>query len=269
MGKPKHSFLTLWQRCTRSQAKGVAWGLFFMLLILAWVGLYMMAPTLDGGARFGALDRLYPWAGHGYFSWPRAMGMWALMTLAMMLPTFIPTWATYMDLSARARSPLSLRLIFGAGYLLVWLGFACLASALQQGLFRLNLIDAAGVALRPGFTLALLTLAGLYQFSELKQACVRSCQSPLSYFMSNWRDGPKGAAFMGVKHGLICLGCCWALMLLAFVGGTMNLVWMGIATLLMATEKLPKLGSYVGPALGYGLLGLALAFGLQLLINGA
>jgi len=91
-------------------------------------------------------------------------------------------------------------------------------------------------------SVSLLLLAGLYQFSPMKAACLARCRSPLAFFLSEWRGGMTGALHMGLKHGLDCLGCCWALMLLAFVGGTMNLIWMALATVLMTLEKLPSFG---------------------------
>lgn len=169
--------------------------------------------------------------------------MWALMVLAMMLPTALPVLAAFRDLSrGREGDTGSLGLIaFAGGYVAVWLGFAGLAAALQTALVRLGLVDQgyrASQLLAP----ALLIGAGLYQLTPIKAMCLAHCRSPMLTLMARWRAGPGGAFRMGIGNGLFCLGCCWALMLLAFVGGIMNLVWMGVATVMMALEKLPALG---------------------------
>jgi predicted metal-binding membrane protein len=181
--------------------------------------------------------------------------MWALMTLAMMLPTALPVIAAYRDLTmARDVRAGDLGLFaFAGSYVAVWLGFACLATALQIGLARLDWLSAGG---RPsgGLTGALLIGAGLYQLTPLKATCLAHCRSPVMTLMARWRAGLRGAFRMGLGNGLHCLGCCWALMLLAFAGGTMNLVWMGLATLLMTLEKLPRLGPLVTTSLGVTLV---------------
>ena len=125
------------------------------------------------------------------------------------------------------------------GYLLLWLVFAAAAALLQQGLATLALVDADGVSRHAAVDALLLTLAGLYQFSALREACVRRCRTPMAFLMQHWREGRSGALALGARHGVDCLGCCGALMLLAFVGGVMNLAWMAAATLLMTLEKLP------------------------------
>ena len=247
-----------------SRLSTAAWLLFFAAVLLAWAGLFWQVVSLHGGAPFGALGVNFAWAGHAYLPGSQVLGMWALMVLAMMLPTLLPMLGTLNDLTCRLSANLVYLLAFTGGYLIVWLAFAILAAGLQLRLTSLGLVDAAGTFVRPGLTLALLLGAGLYQFSALKQACLSACQAPLHYFIAHWRDGVGGAATMGLRHGLVCLGCCWALMALAFVGGTMNLLWMGLATLLMSVEKLPKIGVWVSPLIGGTLLALALAFATHL-----
>ncbi len=96
----------------------------------------------------------------------------------------------------------------------------------------------------------LLVLAGLYQWTPLKQACLRHCRTPLGFLMAEWRDGVRGAFAMGLRHGLYCAGCCWALMLLLFVAGVMNPVWIVFLTVLVALEKWPVLPGWLARAFG-------------------
>lgn len=236
------------------------WGLFYGLVLAAWGVLIAMvaaedAPLLPAGAldfsTAAALWRALCVAADGA-SLPALTAMWALMALAMMAPTAVPMLSTYRDLAASPRADrpgLSFWALTG-GYLAVWLGFAAVAAALQQQLAGAGLLAPQGLSLSDALSAALLVGAGLYQFSALKEACLRRCRSPLAYYLAHWRDGPGGAFRMGLAQGVACLGCCWALMLLGFVGGTMNLAWMAGATVLMTLEKLPVTGRALTRPLG-------------------
>lgn len=237
------------------------WLALFGLILGAWVMLYAMALPADlrASARiFGAefwesLCTVTPdAAGFG-----RVVLMWALMAAAMMAPTALPAFATYEDLGR------STQVRFGAlvaGYLIVWLGFSLLAGGLQMALFGAGLVSAFGDSLSVWLSAGLLMIAGLYQFSPVKEACLSKCRAPLTFFMAHWDEGPLRN---GVRLGLVCLGCCWALMLLAFVGGVMNIAFMGLATLIMVIEKLPAYGRLLTRPLGAVLIaaGLFLALG--------
>ncbi|MEO0990433.1 MAG: DUF2182 domain-containing protein [Pseudomonadota bacterium] len=192
----------------------------------------------------------------GATSFASAFAMWALMSVAMMAPTAFPTFATYDNLAHAA--PTNLPRLVG-GYLIVWIGFSALAASAQIALFELGLIGMLGQSLSLPLTMALLIGAGLYQFTALKDACLSKCRQPLMFFMQYWDEGPFRN---GLRLGLDCLGCCWALMALAFVGGTMNLVFMGLAMVLMTLEKLPDIGRYLTKPTGFALIasGLALPF---------
>jgi len=232
------------------------WLALFGLILSAWVMLYAMALPADlrASARiFGAefwesLCTVTPdAAGFG-----RVVLMWALMAAAMMAPTALPAFATYEDLGR------STQVRFGAlvaGYLIVWLGFSLLAGGLQMALFGAGLVSAFGDSLSVWLSAGLLMIAGLYQFSPVKEACLSKCRAPLTFFMAHWDEGPLRN---GVRLGLVCLGCCWALMLLAFVGGVMNIAFMGLATLIMVIEKLPAYGRLLTRPLGAVLIAGAL-----------
>ena len=179
-----------------------------------------------------------------------ALATWASMTLLMMLPTAAPMIVTFARVSRRTVAS------FVAGYVVVWLGFAVVAAWLQTRLGAAHVLGA-----RP-LSAALLVVAGVYQLTPYKAACVRGCRTPMAFLMSRWREGHRGAARLGVRHGVDCVGCCWALMALGFVGGTTSLLWMFGATLLMGIEKLPRLGERVTRPLGITLVGAGVATGL-------
>lgn len=252
---------------------GAQWCLFFAAMLGAWAGLLYMgsrhATALPYDASIlGALDlnrsveliRSLCLAAPDLIGLPALAGMWAVMSLAMMAPTAVPVLASYQDLVIAGRGQLARSgfWLLLAGYLAVWLLFSAAAATLQMALSKAGLLDGHGVSLSPLLTVTLTLAAGLYQFTALKEACLSKCRSPMAFFMTHWQPGPRGALAMGLRHGAVCVGCCWALMLLGFVGGTMNMVWMALAMLLMILEKLPDIGRFVTRPLGVILILLSL-----------
>ncbi len=174
--------------------------------------------------------------------------MWGGMMIAMMLPSAAPMILAFdtlerRDAPAGRATPRSLA--FGGAYLLVWIGFSALAAGAQWGLQASGLLTPMIVSSSERLTAGLLILAGLYQLTPLKQACLKRCRSPLGFLMEEWRDGTGGALAMGLKHGLYCAGCCWALMLLLFAAGAMNPVWIAFLTLAVALEKWPQMPGWL------------------------
>ncbi|NQD96460.1 DUF2182 domain-containing protein, partial [Pseudomonas sp. CrR25] len=153
-------------------------------------------------------------------------------------------------------------LLFCLAYLLVWAGFSLLATALQWGLERLALLDPQMRSDSRVLGAALLIAAGVYQWLPAKAACLRHCHGPLQFLMSHWRTGAGGGWRMGLTHGLYCLGCCWALMGLLFVGGAMNLLWAALIGAYVLLEKVLPRGPWLGHIAGL----LLLAWGLALLL---
>jgi len=193
---------------------------------------------------------------------PDAGGFWALvavwwgMMAVMMLPVTWPWLRALGRLSSSsggraATLPAIVVPSFAAGYLVVWLAFSLCAAALQVLLLSQG---SASPALRSG----VLAVAGVYQFTPLKTACLEHCRSPLSVLLSRWPLGGPGALRLGVEHGLFCLGCCWALMLVALGAGALGWAWMAALTSLVAVEKLARPGPKVARWAGVALLGLAL-----------
>ena len=156
-------------------------------------------------------------------NWLAVFIMWAVMMAAMMLPTAMPMVTVFATLNRR-RSEAARTVAFVAGYVALWTAFGAAATAAQWALQARGLLSPMIVSMSPALSAALLMIAGVFQFTPLKQACLRACRSPLGFLLTDWRDGLWGAARMGLRHGLYCLGCCWALMALLFVGGAMNLL---------------------------------------------
>ena len=177
--------------------------------------------------------------------------MWALMTVAMMAPTAVPVLAALTDILHRG--PRTRWWLFLAGYLTAWLGFAVPVASTQVAAHRVvdDLFHGSGARFAWG---AVLLLAGAYQFSAMKQRCLTECTTPMTFFLRHWRDGRWGAVRMGLRHGVACIGCCWALMLLAFVAGLDSVWLMAACAALMALEKLPSLAQQLAPALGAALI---------------
>ena len=230
----------------RYQAFGLHWFVLFAAIGVAWYFMYAMsAPATQGShswhhAHHGAADA----------SILALFAMWALMALAMMAPSLVPTLATYSDVIEAGAGKRRDFYALIAGYLLAWLFYALAATWLQLWLAERALIDTEGRSLSLWFNAILLFAAGGYQFSRLKNACLNQCRMPLTFFMERWREGTGGAMTMGFRLGVVCVACCWALMLVGFIGGIMSLLWMGAATLLMTFEKLPQLGRYITKPVG-------------------
>lgn len=185
--------------------------------------------------------------------------MWIVMMAAMMLPTATPMILLHATLARRRhvarRAALAANGLFALGYVAVWSAFALGATVLQWALAEAALLSPMMQASSKGLAGALLVAAGVYQFTPLKQACLRHCRSPLDFIMSHWRNGPAGSYGMGVRHGAYCLGCCWALMLLLFVGGVMSLAWIAGLAAFVLVEKLALFGHWTTRLAGVALLG--------------
>jgi predicted metal-binding membrane protein len=230
---------------------------------LAWASLLGIAA--DMGSAGVAIDqamaaRLDPWQAREFVA---MFLMWAAMMTAMMLPSAAPTILLFATLSRNrpARGAVFTRAAaFALGYLAAWTGFSLAATAVQGALQSLALLSPMLVATSAGFGGVLFVAAGVYQWTPLKHACLRHCRSPLDFLSTHWRHGRGGAFAMGVRHGAYCLGCCWALMVLLFAVGVMNLLWIAAIAVLVAAEKVlpggPWTARVTGAALAAAGLGL-------------
>jgi len=197
-------------------------------------------------------------------AWPVVVAMWWVMMVAMMTPGAAPLVLLYGVVlrrhAAQAPGVHLLSLLLLAGYLAVWLVFAVAAAALQKALQPAGLLS--GMMLwskSAALSAAVLAAAGLYQLSDLKHACLAQCRSPVRFLTEHWRPGGIGSFVLGVRHGAYCVGCCWLLMALLFVGGVMNLIWIAMLTMVVLVEKLAPAGAIVGKISGGVLIAWAVA----------
>lgn len=173
------------------------------------------------------------------------MAMWTVMMAGMMTPSATPMILIYARVGRQAAAegkPFVATAWFASGYLVAWTGFAFLATAAQWALERLALLTPMLASASSVFGGLVLIAAGLYQWTPLKDACLSQCQTPFAFIQRNggFRREPRGALTLGLRHGAYCIGCCWALMALLFVGGVMNLLWVAaIASLVLAEKALP------------------------------
>ena len=225
----------------------LAWG---YLLTGAGVGMELMDM---GGGRMMAMAP----------EWTLAYGlvvfaMWAVMMVAMMLPSAAPVTLLIASLTRKRRAAGTTvgfaTAPFVLGYLAVWLTFAAVAALLQWQLDRAELLSETMAFASTMVAGSVLVLAGIYQWTPLKQACLRHCRSPLDFLLHHWRDGALGAFVSGARHGVFCLGCCWMLMALLFVGGIMNLAWIAGIALIVLIEKTLPWGGRMGRATGIVLI---------------
>ena len=239
--------------------------LLILLPLVCWSWIVVMARDMYGpmtGASAWMMTLRWD-APHVLLLW----AMWAVMMTGMMLPSASPLVLLYGAAARRSRheTATATRRIYAltAGYLFIWALFSIGATALQRGFSALLLMSPMMEAASARFGAALLLLAGLYQLTPIKHACLRACQSPLGFLMSRWRGGVSGAFRMGLAHGAYCVGCCWALMLLLFAGGVMNLAVIAALTAFVAFEKLAPFGRHAARISGV----LLIAGGLWMLVR--
>lgn len=167
--------------------------------------------------------------------------MWAVMMIGMMLPSAAPTILLYGALvrkNGERGNVLPAVWVFTSGYLFVWTGFSLAAALLQALLEHTGLLTPMMASASASLSAALLIAAGTYQWLPLKDVCLRKCRNPIEFFATRWRTGRSGAFRMGMEHGVYCVGCCWVLMLLLFVAGVMNLLWVALLAGFVLVEKL-------------------------------
>ncbi len=194
--------------------------------------------------------------------------MWAVMMVGMMTPSVTPMVLLYATVGRKAAAsgrPLAPTGWFLAGYLSAWVAFSLAATTAQWALTRLALLTPMMASASGIFGGALLVAAGLYQWSPLKDTCLKQCQTPLGFLMSHggFRSEPFAALRLGAEHGLYCIGCCWVLMALLFVGGVMNVLWIAGLAILVLLEKVVPTGRLVPRLAGAALA----AGGLFLLVR--
>jgi len=227
----------------------------FGVVVLAWVYTFYRAGNMQNADMGMAGPRMEIW---GATDFVLTFVMWAVMMVAMMIPSASPMVLTYSTLYRRRyeqRSPLVPVSMFLLGYVITWAAFSMLATATQWGFHSAALLSSMMVSTSPILGGVLLLIAGVFQLTPLKHACLRRCRTPLGFLMNEWRDGERGALVMGLRHGVYCVGCCWLLMALLFVAGVMNLLWVAVIAAFVLVEKVAPAGGWVSYTAGVLLVG--------------
>jgi predicted metal-binding membrane protein len=214
----------------------------------AGMGPSSMAPMMD------AMTGMQPWTATEF---GLRLAMWAVMMVAMMVPTAAPMTLMYAAVARKAaaqHNPLAPTFVFVAGYIAMWTIFSFVATIAQYALDRAALLSPMMVSRSAIFGAVLLIAAGIYQLTPLKNACLRNCRAPAHFLSSHWRTGNLGAFRMGLRLGAYCVGCCWILMGLLFVGGVMNLLWIAAIAIFVLLEKTIPFGDLSGRVAGLAMI---------------
>jgi predicted metal-binding membrane protein len=235
----------------------------FSLSALAWAYLVVMARQMAVGDMtlmgMGAPSALHgsnmmgtmtasqmPWS---LLTFLLMFIMWSVMMVGMMVPSAAPMVLLFARVQRRIlndQAPTTRIAAFTAGYLLIWTSFSLIATGLQWALTELHLLSPMMESTSQFLAVGVLLAAGIYQLTALKLACLKQCRSPIGFLTSHWKDGISGSLRMGIEHGIFCLGCCWLLMALLFVGGVMNLTWVALIATFVLLEKVVPRGETVG-----------------------
>ena len=236
-----------------ASSRWAVFALIFALLLLGWGYMVYMAWAMQNMATvemwMPPIADTRPWQGYDFLM---LSIMWVLMMAAMMLPSTLPMVLVFTQIVKR-RTPQAFMLsvfVFICGYLFAWSIYSLLAVVLQWQLHVRDLLTPMMDSRSYLWSGLVLLCAGVYQFTPLKESCLRQCQSPLGFLLTQWREHYRGALIMGAKHGFYCVGCCWALMTILFAVGVMNMFWIVALSLLAVLEK-----SFLSPQWGSKVVG--------------
>ena len=219
---------------------------------LAWAYLIRISAHMAtmGLEEVGMLVQIAPWTLTDFIY----MGlMWTIMMVGMMVPSAAPhtlMYAAIVRKAAREGTPLAPTMVFIGGYLVIWTIFSVGATTVQWAFHQTALLSPMMVTTSIGLGAGILMAAGIYQLTPWKEACLDHCRSPVHFISQHWKPGVAGSFRMGLEHGVFCLGCCWALMGLLFVGGVMNFVWIAGIALFVFLEKVLPFGARGGRLAG-------------------
>jgi predicted metal-binding membrane protein len=264
----RRSSLTALERALRRDRVLIALGLGF---VLAPVWLWLARASLD---MYGEMRGASAWMMRA--SWDPTytaliFAMWTLMMVGMMLPSAAPAILIFARVARSGPEPdrpVLRAYLFAAGYLLTWAAFSAAATALQSLLAQRAWVTPMMESASPYFAAALLAVAGMYQWTAAKRACLVRCRTPAAFITEHWRRGARGALRLGAEHGAYCVGCCWALMLLLFAGGVMSLPWIAGLSLFVLAEKLGPQGQWADRVTGGALVAAAASLALAQLVRG-
>ncbi len=257
MPTPAPSARTLVEAALTDERR-VSAALLVLIPVACWTWIALMARDM-----YGSMQGPSAWMMTATWDLPHLVllwAMWAVMMTAMMLPSASPLVLLYAGALRTRGAEHAARQVYAlaGGYVLVWVLFSVGATALQRVLSSALVLTPMMEPATPWMAAAILATAGLYQLTPFKSACLRVCRSPLAYLLQHWGSGDTASAFrLGMGHGLYCLGCCWAMMLLLFAGGVMNLVVIVALTAWVLAEKLAPFGMFTARITGLVLLALA------------
>ena len=226
-----------------------------LLTALAWIYLFRLDQQMSAAesmARMGmSIDT--PWTLRDF---ALTFAMWSVMMVGMMTPTALPVLLLFMQMRTCRGSSHSSQAagMFAAGHITMWIAFSAAAALLQWRLHQAAVLSPDMTVTHSWIAGVILIGAGVYQLTPAKSKCLTSCQSPIGFLLANWRDGIKGAFQLGIRHGVYCLGCCWALMLVLFVVGVMNLAWVALITAFIFLEKFGPTGARLARASGAAII---------------
>jgi predicted metal-binding membrane protein len=245
-----------------------------VISVIAWAWLALLASDMaQGDMRLMGMGQLMAskmtmssmaWT---LTTFAAMFAMWWVMMIGMMLPSAAPMILLYSLMQRKKKAdenPFLRTVIFTIGYLLLWGLFSALATSLQWGLGEATLLSPMMITTSQWLAVGLFALAAVYQLTPLKHACLAQCAAPFAFLSRHWKDGNTGALDMGLRHALFCIGCCWALMLLLFVGGVMNLAWVAVIAILVLAEKILPRGDLVATISGILMAAFAVFLAMRL-----
>jgi predicted metal-binding membrane protein len=220
------------------------------IVALAWgylAYIVLRQPAMDMGANAMAMMPARPWDAGYYLA---TLAMWMVMMVGMMVPSAAPTILLFDALQRQIEAGHRINhrptMLFAAGYGIAWSAFSIAATTAQWGLSTAMLLSPMMAITSSVFAGLLLVAAGAYQFTPWKSACLQHCRSPAEFLVKHRRTGRLGPLMMGLRHGVYCIGCCWALMALLFMFGVMNLLWAAVLAIFVLVEKLAPAGVLLG-----------------------
>lgn len=243
--------------------RGVVLASLVLIVALAWIYLWREWAAMQA---MGGLSMAMPPRELDATAFGLTFLMWSVMMVGMMLPSAAPTilfYAAMVRKNSERGAVLPAAWIFAGGYLLAWTAFSLAVTVLQLVLEEMALVSAMMVSSSRWLSGAIFIAAGIYQWLPAKDACLGKCRQPTQFFMTQWRGGAVGTLRMGVESGAYCVGCCWAIMLLLFTVGVMNLAWVAAIAAFVLTEKLAPGGGVTARIAGV----LLATWGLVLLLS--
>ena len=231
----------------------------FIISILAWlyiIYLYRQMEVMNMDALFFAMPMTPEWTATDFIF---MFLMWLVMMIAMMTPSVAPLILLFAKVNRQRKeqqSPFVNTFYLFTGYFVVWGGFSLIATLLQWLLQQLSWLNPDMIITNKILGAIILIAAGIFQFTAIKQTCLSYCKSPLDFIYKHWGEGKNGAIKMGFKNGAYCVGCCWVLMVLLFVSGVMNILWVALIALFVLIEKVSAKSKWISFVAGSLLIAL-------------